>query len=61
MNENMKKKMYIEPKMEVSMMENEALMRPASPGVEDGYDPGAPKRVVTPTNPVAPADTVQVF
>ena len=60
MNENMKKKMYIEPKMEVSMMENEALMRPASPGVEGGYDP-APKRVVTPTNPVAAADTVQVF
>lgn len=61
----MNKKMYIEPKMEVSVLPNDTLMgqipvagSPTGPVLNGG---GAPKRVVTPTNPVVPADTVQVF
>lgn len=53
----MNKKMYKEPKIDVAVMPGDALLvfNP-SPDLNP-----APKRVVTPTNPVAPADTVQVF
>lgn len=60
MNENMKKKMYKEPKMVVDAIGSDTfvMLQPSNSNVEPNF---APKRVVTPTNPVAPADTVQVF
>ena len=59
----MRKKMYIEPKMRTEeLSSHSSLMIPGSPGLDQNtnYNPGAPKRI-SPTNPVAAADTVQVF
>jgi hypothetical protein len=41
MYETMKKKLYIEPKTYNISLATEQLMITASPGVGDGYDPGA--------------------
>ena len=56
----MKKKMYKEPKMVVDAIGSDTfvMLQPSNSNLEPNF---APKRVVTPTNPVAPADTVQVF
>ena len=37
----MKKKLYIEPKTYNRLLASAQLLRPASPGVGDSYDPGA--------------------
>ena len=57
----MEKRTYIQPEMKVAVMPKYAMMG-FNPSPTDGsQDPTASKRVVTPTNPVMPADTVQVF
>ena len=41
----MKKYTYIQPKMNVTLLQIEAIMIPTSPGLTPGYNPGtAPKR-----------------
>ena len=57
----MEKRTYIQPEMKVAVMPKYAMMGFIPSPTDGSQDPTAPKRVVTPTNPVMPADTVQVF
>ena len=58
----MEKRTYIQPEMEVEALNSDNALMQLILGSPTAKEPGklAPKRI-SPTNPVAAADTVQVF